>query len=116
MQCIKCVFPVFSKKLQRIRSNRRAGFPRRVKEVGALDCPLTPSSAETENECNYTPRTSAWNGLGTYFCRLVRTVTKIAYYHSHVRPCVCYCPSVLHVSAWLPAGRISVKFDIGDFH
>jgi len=107
MQCIKCVFPVFSKISQRIRSNRRV-FPRQFKEVGTLDCPLTPSSAENENECNYTPSTSTWHGQGLKLCRLVRTVTKIAYYHSHVRPSVCYCPSVLHVSAWLPAGRISV--------
>ena len=62
IECIKCVFPVFDNMSQRVRSNRRAGVPRRVKEVGALDCPLTPSSAEIENECNYTPCTSAWNG------------------------------------------------------
>ena len=115
MQCIKCVFPVFSKISQRIRSNWRTGVPGRFKEVAALDSPLTQSSSEIENECNYTPSTSAWHGQGLKLCRLVRTVTKIAYYHSHVRPSVCYCPSVLHVSAWLPAGRISVKFD-RDFH
>jgi len=61
MECIKCVFPVCSKISQRIRSNRR-GVPRRVKEVGALICPVTPSSAEIQNESNYTPRTSVLLG------------------------------------------------------
>jgi hypothetical protein len=62
MECIKCVFPVCSKISQRIRSNRRAGVPRRVKEVGAINCSVTPSSAEIQNECKYTPRMSAMHG------------------------------------------------------
>lgn len=115
MQCIKCVFPVFSTISQRIRSNRRAGVLRRVKEACAHGCPLKPFTAEIVNECNYTPRTSAWHVQGFTFVGSF-AVTKIAYYLSHVRPSVSICPSVLHVSAWLPAERISVKFDTGDIH
>jgi len=44
--------------------------------------------------------------------RRVRIVAKSAYYFRHVYPSVCLSASI----STAPTGRISVKFDIGDFY
>lgn len=109
----------FSRISQRIRSNHRAGFPRRVKEVVRLTAHAHHLLLRLR--MNATTPLVRLHGFDKdlKLCRLVSTITIIAYYLSHVRPTVLYlsvCSACISVAlCWthfrkIRYWRLSVKY------